>query len=46
MVQPMKCIGDADTLMKLKMYRVTKEWLDTKIPNSEKVLGLLDKRQI
>jgi hypothetical protein len=32
MKKPLKCIGDADTLMKLKMYKVDKKWMDSYIP--------------
>lgn len=41
MKKPMKCMGDADTLMKLKLYKVGKEWMQAYIPESFKVMNLL-----
>jgi len=28
MKKPMKCIGDADSLVKLGMYKVNSDWLE------------------
>jgi hypothetical protein len=46
MKKPMKCMGDADTLMKLKLYKVDKEWMQTYIPEIQKTINLLTDRQI
>jgi hypothetical protein len=44
MRKPMKCIGDADTLMKLKMFKVNKDWLHDSVPDSDKILNLLNEK--
>ena len=46
MKKPMKCIGDADTLMKLKFYKLERELLVSCVPDADKYLSLLNEKQI
>ena len=46
MKKPMKCIGDADTLMKLRLYKVDREWLRESVPEAEKYMGMLNETQV
>lgn len=44
MKKPLKCIGDADTLVKMELYRVNESWIRSNIPEQQKVLGLLNEK--
>ena len=46
MKKPMKCIGDADTLLKLKLYKLDKDLLDNYVPDYEKIFNVLNEKQI
>lgn len=46
MKKPLKCIGDADTLMRLGMYKVSKKWLNAYIPENDRILELLNENQV
>ncbi|CDW76479.1 transcription factor-like protein dpb-like [Stylonychia lemnae] len=45
MKKPMKCIGDADTLIKLEMYKVSQKWVEQVIPDSIPILKSLNEKQ-
>ncbi len=45
MKKPLKCIGDADTLVKMEMYKVGENWMRANIPESHRILSLLNAAQ-
>lgn len=45
MKKPMKCIGDADTLLKLGFYKVSQEWFDCNMAEFKNVLKSLSEKQ-
>ena len=44
MKKQMKCIGDADVLDNLGLYRVSKEWINKYHPEGQEILKLLNKK--
>lgn len=45
MKKPMKCIGDADTLIKLGLYKVSEDFITHNIPEGDNILQCLNQRQ-
>lgn len=41
MKKPMKCIGDADALIKLKLHKVNKEWISKNLRDCNKIISML-----
>ena len=44
MKKPMKCIGDADTLIKLGLYKVSESFIYENIQDGENILKCLNMR--